>query len=502
MVARTLATGSSEQKEMKTFDTASFKTAALSFAAMMFLTISGCNSSSNDSTATPPPTGSTGDPPTVKSTGPIDGAAGTPTNTKVIATFSLPMDPFTVDTVSFTIGADGEAAVTGSVEVTADGDAATYIATGGFGPDTTYTATLSTLVESADGVAMESDHVWSFTTGETADNTAPVIDSTKPADAEIDVPLNRSISAVFNETMDSTTIGTTSFTLHGPDSAQITGTVSYLGTTATFDPNELLQANTDYIAVISTDASDLSGNSMAAEKSWSFTTSATEAAGPALVSLGTAGNYVILAKSGISTTGTTSIVGHIAVSPAAETFITGFSQSRDASDEFSTSSIVDGRIYAADMAAPTPSKLTTAIGDMEIAYNDAAGRTTPDHTELGAGDVSGMTLEPGLYKWGTGLLIASDVTLSGGSNDVWIFQIAEDLTVENGIQVTLAGGALPKNIFWQVAGAVTLGTTSDFKGILLSKTRIAVNNGAAINGRAFAQTAVTLDANAVTQPAD
>jgi hypothetical protein len=241
---------------------------------------------------------------------------------------------------------------------------------------------------------------------------------------------------------------------------------------------------------------------MASAGIWSFTTSSSAAEGPAPVNLGTAGNYVILAKSAISTTGTTDIVGHVAVSPAAETFITGFSQSRDASDEFSTSAIVDGRIYAANMAAPTPSKLTTAIGDMEIAYTDAAGRSTPDHTELGAGDISGMTLEPGLYNWGTGLLVASDVTLSGGANDVWIFQIAQDLTVENGINITLAGGALPKNIFWQVGGSVTLGTTSAFKGIILSKTQIAVNNGAVINGRALAQTAVTLDANAVTQPAD
>ncbi len=153
------------------------------------------------------------------------------------------------------------------------------------------------------------------------------------------------------------------------------------------------------------------------------------------------------------------------------------------------------------MAAPTPSKLTTAIGDMEIAYTDAAGRSSPDHTELGAGDISGMTLEPGLYKWGTGVLMASDVTLSGGANDIWIFQIAEDMTVENGVALTLAGGALPKNIFWQVAGQATLGTTADFKGIILSKTQIVVNNGAVLNGRAMAQTAATLDANAITQPA-
>lgn len=484
---------------MKNFKTAFLKKAAWSFAAVTILAVSGCNGSNNSPTA---PTAPAGDAPTVTFTGPIDGAAGVPTNTRIVATFSAAMTAATIDSTTFTVGADGEAAVTGSVDVDTDANTATFIATGGFGTATTYTATISELVESAEGVPMESDHTWSFTTGNSADNTAPAISSTNPADAAIDVPLNRSVSAVFSEIMDITTINADTFTLVDADSADVAGTVTYLGTTATFNPAEPLEANAEYTAVISTDASDLAGNAMAAEESWSFTTSSSAAAGPAPVNLGTAGDYVILAKAAISTTGTTDIVGHIAVSPAAETFITGFSQGRDASDEFSTAAIVDGRIYAADMAPPTPSKLTTAIGDMEIAYTDAAGRTTPDHTELGAGDISGMTLEPGLYKWGTGLLVASDVTLSGGANDIWIFQVAEDLTVENGIKITLAGDAQPKNIFWQVAGAVTLGTTSEFKGIILSKTQIAVNNGAVINGRAFAQTAVTLDANAVTQPAD
>lgn len=486
---------------MKNINSSFLKKAAWSFAAMTLLTVSGCNGSNNPAAPTTPMT-PTGDAPTVTFTGPIDGALGVPTNSKVVATFGAAMTAATIDTITFTVGADGEAAVMGSVEVDTDANTATFVATGGFGTATTYTATISESVESLEGVAMESDFTWSFTTGDSADNTAPTVASTNPADTAIDVPLNRNVTAVFSEIMDITTIKANTFTLTDADSAEVAGTVTYLGTTATFNPADALEANTEYTAVISTDASDLAGNPMAAEESWSFTTSSTEAAGPAPVNLGTAGDYVILAKAAISTTGTTAIVGDIAVSPAAETFITGFSQGRDASDQFSTAAIVDGRIYAANMAAPTPAKLTTAVGDMEIAYTDAAGRTTPDHTELGAGDVSGMTLEPGLYKWGTGLLVASDVTLSGGANDIWIFQIAEDLTVENGIKITLAGDALPKNIFWQVAGAVTLGTTSEFKGIILSKTLIAVNNGAVINGRAYAQTAVTLDANAVTQPAD
>ena len=219
------------------------------------------------------------------------------------------------------------------------------------------------------------------------------------------------------------------------------------------------------------------------------------------VNLGTAGNFVILANSGVSTTGTTAVVGDIGLSPAAASFITGFSLIADSTNTFSKSSLVVGNIYAADYAPPTPAYMTTAVGDMIIAFNDAAGRTTPDFTELGAGDISGLTLVPGLYKWGTGVLITSaGVTLSGGANDVWIFQIAQDLTVNNSAIITLAGGAQAKNIFWQVSGQATLGTAADFKGIILSQTLISLNTGAVMNGRALAQTAVTLDATAITAP--
>ncbi len=219
------------------------------------------------------------------------------------------------------------------------------------------------------------------------------------------------------------------------------------------------------------------------------------------VNLGTAGNFVILSKSGISTTGTTAIVGDIGVSPIDSTAITGFGLIMDSSNTFSTSSMVTGKIYAADYTDPTPAKMTTAISDMEKAYADAAGRTLPDATELYAGDLTGKTLTPGLYKWGTGVLIsAGGVTLSGGADDVWIFQIAQDLIVGNGAIVTLSGGAQAKNIFWQVAGQTTLGTTSQFKGNILGQTLVEMQTGATLNGRALAQTAVTLDANSVTKP--
>jgi len=223
--------------------------------------------------------------------------------------------------------------------------------------------------------------------------------------------------------------------------------------------------------------------------------------GPAPVLLGSAGSFVILTKSGISTTGVTSIIGDIGVSPAAATYLTGFGLIMDLTNVFATSSLITGKAYAADFTPPTPANLTTAVSDMETAFNDAAGRTSPDFTEYGAGDISGHTLVPGLYKWGTGVLISSvGVTLSGGANDVWIFQIAEDLTVSNSAIVTLSGGAQAKNIFWQVSGSATLGTAVNFKGIILSKTLISLKSGAVMTGRALAQTQVTLNANTITKP--
>jgi hypothetical protein len=137
---------------------------------------------------------------------------------------------------------------------------------------------------------------------------------------------------------------------------------------------------------------------------------------------------------------------------------------------------------------------------METAYTDAAGRSNPDFTELGRGNIGGMTLAPGLYKWGTSVKITTDVTLSGSENDTWIFQIAGNLIESNGITVHLKGGAQAKNVFWQVAGLTMLGTTSNFEGIILCKTLIAVQTHATVNGRLFSQTAVTLQMNKITQP--
>jgi hypothetical protein len=224
--------------------------------------------------------------------------------------------------------------------------------------------------------------------------------------------------------------------------------------------------------------------------------SAGDGIGPMPVSLGQAGTFAILSQTGITDVYRSAIVGDVGTSP-----ITGAALLLACNE-------VTGKIYTVDAAGPLPCAttdatfLTSAVGDMGFAYDDAAGRPDPDFTELGAGEIGGLTLVPGLYKWTTDLLISTDVTLSGGPDDVWILQVAGTLNQANATRVTLAGGAQAKNIFWQVAGATTLGTNAHFEGVVLDKTMIAVNTGTSVNGRLLAQTAVTLQKNAITVPAE
>ena len=137
---------------------------------------------------------------------------------------------------------------------------------------------------------------------------------------------------------------------------------------------------------------------------------------------------------------------------------------------------------------------------MQTAYNYAAGLTNPDYLNLGAGNIGGITLNEGLYKWTSPLLISSSIVLSGGPNDVWIFQIDGTFNLNSNVSITLQGGAQAKNIFWQVAGAVTLGTYSHLEGTILGKTGINLLTGSSVNGRLLAQTAAVLQISTVVKP--
>ncbi|CAE8616732.1 unnamed protein product [Polarella glacialis] len=226
------------------------------------------------------------------------------------------------------------------------------------------------------------------------------------------------------------------------------------------------------------------------------------AAGPAAVNLGKAGNYAILSKAGISTVPTSVITGDIGVSPIDSTAITGFSLAEDFNNASSTSTQVIGSVYAANyLGGTTPADLTVTIGDMEVAYTDAAGRTPQEkNTVKVSTDLGGKTLGPGLYTvWGS-VDISIDCTINGSSTDTWIFQMSGNLKMAANKRITLIGGALASNIFWQVAGFVEVEVGADMEGILLVKTKAVFKTGSSLNGRILAQTAVTLDSTTVTQP--
>ncbi len=437
--------------------------------------------------------------PTTSSTYPADGATAIALNSAITATFSEPMSPTTITTATFTVTTGG-AAVPGTVLYT--GLTATFRPAAALSASKLYTATITTGAKDLAGNAIAASHAWSFTTGTTADTTPPTVTTTTPLPAATSVLGTSSVQATFSEAMSAQSVSGATFTVTGPSSVAVPGSVTFDAATkvATFQPSAALAPGTVYQAKVRGGAkgvTDLAGNALASDYTWGFTTGSHVGLSPVL--LGSSANYVILAKTAISSVPPSVITGDIAVSPAAETFITGFSVT-DATG-YATSTQVTGKVYAADQAPPTPSNLTTAVSDMQTGYTDAAGRPTPDFLELHTGAIGGLTLTPGLYKWTSTVTISDDLTITGEATDVYIFQISGDLTMTGAKHVLLSGAIKAKNIFWQVAGAVNIGTTAHFEGIILSQTAATLQTGATMNGRILAQTAVALDHSTVTNPA-
>lgn len=217
------------------------------------------------------------------------------------------------------------------------------------------------------------------------------------------------------------------------------------------------------------------------------------------IDLRSAGQYVILAGAQISTAPPSTVTGDLGLSPAAASALTGFSLTPDVTHAFATAPQVTGRLYAADDAAPIPAELTAAMADMETAFADGAART-PEVTGLGAGNIGGLTLAAGVYRWTGNLQISTDVHLSGSATDVWVFEIGQDLTLSDSVGVFVSDGALARNVFWVVSGGATLGALAHLEGVLLSQASISLGTEACVNGRLLAQSAVSLSSSLVIQP--
>jgi len=473
--------------------------------------------------------------PVLITTDPMNLVTGVALNKIVNATFSMPMDASTL-TSAFTL-MNGTTAVLGTVVTV--GAVASFAPTVALNPGTLYTAKITMAAKNLDGSAIAKDTTWVFTTVNvyalniTAVNGTVVknpnaLTYTSGSSVVLTPTANAgytfsswsgdvtSTSNPLTVNMNSVKNITANFTANA---SNFTLNVTAVNGSVSKNPNQLTYAsganvvltptaNSGYVFTgwsgdITSVVSPLTVN-MDANKNITANFTAAVGIGPGNINLGGAAIYTILSKTGISTTGVTSITGNIGVSPNAATGITGFGLIMDPSNVFSKSSpstLVSGNVYAADYAAPTPANISTAVTDMQTAFTTANGLTTTVITELGAGNITGMTLVPGLYKWSTGLLIsASGVTLTGGPNDTWVFQIGQGMTVANGANIHLAGGAQAKNIYWITASDAVIGSTVNFSGNVLSMTLISVNTGSTVTGRLLGQTAVTLNAATVILP--
>jgi Ice-binding-like/Bacterial Ig-like domain len=216
----------------------------------------------------------TGTIPTVVSTNPLNGAINVPTNQELIATFSEAMNSMSVVAAgTVTVAATGGVAVPGTVTYVTATNSVTFAPTATLLPSTHYTVTITTAAHSAAGNPLASNYVWSFTTGKTANATAPTVILTVPTAGATAVPTNQIITATFSTAMDPATITAAgTFTVTGAANAAVLGSVSYVGLTATFTPTSALPANTLCTATISTAAKNLTEIPLAANYVWSFTT--------------------------------------------------------------------------------------------------------------------------------------------------------------------------------------------------------------------------------------
>jgi hypothetical protein len=437
---------------------------------------------------------STGVIPAVTLTDPLNLATGVALNKVISATFSQVMDPLTITTSTFTLKI-GATTVLGAVN--AAGTGATFTPTVALLPNTTYTATITTGARNTTGIPIASDYVWTFTTL----LPIPAVSSTDPLNLATGVPLNKVVTATFNMPMNGTTLTTSTFTLK-IGATSVLGTVSYLGSTASFTPTGGLLSGNTYTATITTGAMNPAGTPIASNYVWTFSTNTP--LGPLAPDLKTSARFGILAYTTVTNNAGPSVINNmdVGISPGLLSSVTGFPPA----------TIVGGAIYGADSPAPAPADLTQAKLDLTAAYLFAEGATAPAPVII-SGDQGGVTLAPGIYKSTSTLLIQSgNLTLDaqGDANAVWIFQIASDFTTVGGSpypspaggNVILAGNAQAKNIYWQVGSSAVIGDYTAFNGNILALTSITMNTGAVANGRMLAQNGavVMTSTNIINKP--
>lgn len=421
--------------------------------------------------------------PTVTIVTPVSGSLSVAPNTKVItAKFSKAMDSTTLTDTSFTLACPAATPITGgTVTYLADSKIATLTLPAVLPSSTVCTATVTTAAKDSTGLAMASDYVWQFTTNATADGTAPTVASTNPADVATGVATNTAVKVTFDEAMDPNTIKAANFTLtDGVNPVAGNVSINPLLNIATFTPNANLAINTTYTATVISGVNgvtDVAGNPLAIDKVWSFTTATTVTTEPLIVlnmaqPFGTFGG-----TAGMTNMGTLTIVnGDIGTIATGTSMITGF---HDASNIYtetpSNMGNVTGKIYtctnsttgtnSAGPSAPDCALATQARLDAQTAYLALAAMPVVGASPAPGANLAGVTLLPGTYKapGGSFLIEGGNLTLDaqGDANATWVFQMASTLTVGGPgaaapQSIILAGGALPRNVFWQVGSAATI----------------------------------------------
>ena len=471
--------------------------------------------------------------PVVVATSPFMNETGVELNKTIVANFSVAMDQSTITKTTFTLS-KGTTLVDGVVSGL--GNNVSFVPTVALSPLTVYTAKITAAVKNMDGISIAKDTTWTFTTVNVFNLNITALNGTvtKSPNAtsynsgtNVILTASPAIGYTFSSWSGDATGSKNPLTVNMNSKKDITAnftsnatnfslSVNSVNGTVSKNPDQLTYVIGSNVVLTPTPnagytftswSGDASGSAvpltvnMNANKNITANYTASQANGPGIVDLKSAADFTVLSKTGISTIGVTSITGNIGVSPAMATALTGFSLIMDPTNQFSTSLYVIGKVYASDYTLAPPSKMTTAISDMESAFTTANGMTTTVIVDKGAGNISGMTLAPGLYKWSTGLLITNQgVTLSGGPNDTWVFQIAQGLTVDNTAIIHLTGGAQAKNIFWITASEAVIGSDVDFSGNILSQTLISLNTRAKVTGRLLAQSAVTLNTSIVVLP--
>jgi len=435
--------------------------------------------------------------PVVIAVDPINDATSVPLNKTISATFNMDMSPASLNNNTFKVS-QGTNAVAGSISYT--GSTVSFIPASPLLANKIYTVTITTGVKNSMDTPMTADYTWNFTT-----DMIPTVIATDPMNNAINVALNQTVTANFSTIMDAASINTGTFTLK-QGTTTIQGTVSYSGTTASFNPANSLVVGKIYTATITNGAKSIGGNSMAADYVWNFTTVLLPPV-PSVIDLGTAAMFGAFGgNAGITNQGLNTVINNGSLgTTAASTLITGFHDGLIVYTETPLNvGNVTGDIFAAPPAPGTATSLAIAqkgLLDANAAYLSISPAAKPGGSDPNAGELGGLTLAPGVYKSASGTFKISNGNLTldaqGDPNATWIFQTASGLTVgiagpTGAKSVILINGGLPKNVFWYVGSAATINSAGGgtMVGTIIANSGVTFStagnaNQTVLNGRAI-----------------